>query len=99
MDDGSRSCGSSKRARRPRYPLWEVARRARYSPSIQLHGWRRQARLGLSTQECRLVPIAVAPAESKVCERPKAAVGDAPPIIELVLRATNITAERTWREV
>ena len=31
-------------------------------------------------------PIAVVAAESKVCEQPKAAVGDAPPIIELVLR-------------
>ena len=59
-------------------PIVEVARRHGIHPN-QLHGWRRQARLGLSTQECRLVPIAVAPAESKVC-------GDAPPIIELVLR-------------
>jgi transposase-like protein len=66
-------------------PIVEVARRHGIHPN-QLHGWRRQARLGLSTQECRLVPIAVAPAESKVCERLKAAVGDAPPIIELVLR-------------
>ena len=66
-------------------PIVEVARRHGIHPN-QLHGWRRQARLGLGTQECRLVPIAVAPAESKVCEQPKAAVGDAPPIIELVLR-------------
>ena len=29
--------------------------------------------------------IAVAPAESKACDQPKAAVGDAVPIIELVL--------------
>ena len=56
-------------------PIVEVAHRHGIHPN-QLHGWRRQARLGLGTQECRLVPIAVAPAESKVCEQPKAAVGD-----------------------
>jgi transposase-like protein len=73
-------------------PVAEVARRHGVHPN-QLHGWRRQARLGLLgtdvaavAQECRFVPIAVAPTESKVCEQPKAAVDDAPPIIELVLR-------------
>ena len=73
-------------------PVVEVARRHDVHPN-QLHGWRRQARLGLLgadvavvAQECRFVPIAVSPAESKACEEPKAAVGDAPPIIELVLR-------------
>ena len=75
-----------------RMPVAEVARRHGVHPN-QLHGWRRQARLGLLgtgvtavAQECRFVPIAVAPAESKVCEQPKAAVDDAPPKIELVLR-------------
>jgi transposase-like protein len=70
----------------------EIARRHDVHPN-QLHGWRRQARLGLLgtdvatvVQECRFVPIAVAPAESKVWEPPKTAVGDASPIIELVLR-------------
>lgn len=71
-------------------PVVEIARRHNVHPN-QLHGWRRQARLGLLgtdvavvAEECRFVPIAVAPAESKACERPK--TGDAPPIIELVLR-------------
>ncbi|ANW02983.1 transposase [Bradyrhizobium icense] len=69
----------------------EVARRHRVHPH-QSYGLRRQARLGLLgsdvavAQKRRFVPIAVAPAESKVCEQPKAAVGDAAPIIELVLR-------------
>jgi len=70
----------------------EIARRHDVHPN-QLHGWRRQARLGLLgadvavvAEECRFVPIAVAPAESKACEPLKVAVGDAPPIIELVLR-------------
>ncbi len=73
-------------------PVVEIARRHGVHPN-QLHGWRRQARLGLLgadvavvAQECRFVPIAVAPAESKACEQPKTAVGDAPPMIELVLR-------------
>ena len=73
-------------------PVVEIARRHGVHPN-QLHGWRRQARLGLLgadvgvvAQECRFVPIAVAPAESKLCEQPKTAVGDAPPVIELVLR-------------
>ena len=72
-------------------PIVEVARRHGVHPH-QLHGWRRQARLGLLgaavavAPERRFVPIAVAPAESKICEQPKAAVGDAVPIIELVLR-------------
>jgi transposase len=66
-------------------PIVEVARRHGIHPN-QLHGWRRRARRDLGTQECQLIPIAVAPAESEVCEQPKAAVGDAPPIIELVLR-------------
>jgi transposase len=70
----------------------EVARRHGVHPN-QLHGWRRQARLGLLgadvavvTQDCRFVPIAVAPSENKDCKQPKAAVDAAPPIIELVLR-------------
>ncbi len=71
----------------------EVAGRHDVHPN-QLHGWRRQARLGLlgagdatvAQPECRFVPIAVAPAENKICELPKEAVGDAPLIIELVLR-------------
>ncbi len=72
-------------------PVVEIARRHDVHPN-QLHGWRRQARLGLlrvvdtPAQECRFVPIAVAPAESKLCEQPKTAVGDAPATIELVLR-------------
>jgi transposase-like protein len=74
-------------------PVAEVARRHGIHPN-QLHGWRRQARLGLlgsglaggASTECRFVPIAVAPAESKVCEQPKAAVDEAPAVIELVLR-------------
>jgi transposase len=70
-------------------PIVEGCRRHGIHPN-QLHGWRRQARLGLGTQECRLVPIAVAPAESEVCEQPRAVVGDAPPIIELVLRNGRI---------
>ena len=73
-------------------PIVDVARRHSVHPN-QLHGWRRQARLGLLgadvavvAQECRFVPIAVAPAESKVCEQPEATVGTSPPMIELVLR-------------
>ena len=73
-------------------PVVEIARRYGVHPN-QLHGWRRQARLGLLgvdvavvAQECRFVPIAVAPAESQVCEQPEATVGTAPPMIELVLR-------------
>jgi transposase len=72
-------------------PVVEVARRHGVHPH-QLHFWRRQARLGLLgadvavAQERRFLAIAVAPAASKVCEQPKAAVGDAVPIIELVLR-------------
>src|SRR5204863_1620330 len=75
----------------------EVAHHHDVHPN-QLHGWRRQARLGLldpdvaavAQTECRFVPIAVARTESKVCELPKDAVGDAPPIIELVLRNGRI---------
>jgi transposase len=77
-------------------PVVEVARRHGIHAN-QLHGWRRQARLGLLGtdvaavgQERRFVPIAVAPAESKVCQQPKVAVGEAPPIIELVLRNGRI---------
>ena len=44
-------------------PIVEVARRHGIHPN-HLHGRRRQARLGLSTQECRLVLIAVAPRPS-----------------------------------
>jgi transposase len=74
-------------------PVAEVARRHGLHPN-QLHGWRRQARLGLliselagsASTECQLVPIAVAPAESTVCEQPKPADTDAPAVIELVLR-------------
>ena len=71
-------------------PIVDVARRHGVHPN-QLHGWRRQARLGLlrpvdtPAPECRFVPIAVAPAESKVCEQPEATVGPAEPIIELML--------------
>lgn len=69
----------------------EVARRHDVHPN-QLHGWRRQARLGLlgpdvaavAQPECRFVPIAVAPAESKIFELPKER--EAPAVIELVLR-------------
>jgi len=69
----------------------EVARRHGIHPN-QLHGWRRQARLGLLgvdvvvAEERRFIPIAVAPAQNKDCKQAKAAVGDKPSIIELVLR-------------
>ena len=72
-------------------PVVEIARRHDVHPN-QLHGWRRQARLGLlrpldtPAQKCQFVPIAVAPAQSNVCEQPEATVGTAPPTIELVLR-------------
>ncbi len=72
-------------------PVVEIARRHDVNPN-QLHGWRRLARLGLLrpvdalAQECQFVPIAVAPAQSNVCEQPEATVGTAPPMIELVLR-------------
>ena len=72
-------------------PIIEIARRHDVHPN-QLHGWRRQARLGLlrpletPTQECQFVPIAVAPVESNICEQRKTAEDDGPAIIELVLR-------------
>jgi transposase-like protein len=72
-------------------PVVEIACRHDVHPN-QLHGWRRQARLGLlrpvdtPAQECQFVPIAVAPAQSKVCEQREATVGTVPPMIELVLR-------------
>lgn len=72
-------------------PVVEVARRHGVHPN-QLHGWRRLARLGrlgtdvaVVAQECGFVPIAVALAESKVCDQPTTAVDETPPIIELVL--------------
>jgi transposase len=77
-------------------PVVEVARRHGVHPN-QLHGWRRQARLGLLgtdaaavAAECRFVPIAIAPAESKACNQSKTSVDDALPIIELVLRNGRI---------
>lgn len=74
-------------------PVAEVARRHGIHPN-QLHGWRRQARLGLlgselaggAPTECRFVPIALALAEDKVCDLPKEPATDAPLVIELVLR-------------
>jgi transposase len=68
-------------------PVVEIARRHDVHPN-QLHGWRRP--VDTPTQECQFVPIAVSPAESQACEPLKAAVGEAPPIIELVLRNGRI---------
>lgn len=71
----------------------EIARRHDVHPN-QLHGWRRQARLGLldngvaavEQTECRIVPIAVTPDRGDVSGEPKEAVCERPPLVELVLR-------------